>query len=284
MVGTVEKGSKLTIGQHFAAGAATGIVESLTCHPLDTIKVTMQVNIATKRLNPVSAFRLIMRRDGLLGFYRGLGAVAIGITPKMAFRFSSFEAAKKYLFPSLNTTKRNLLSGMVAGATETLTAVNPTEVVKIRLQTDPSLKHVGHALATIIKEEGFKGFYRGATLTVTRQAINQAVNFTVYHEVKSRLQKDDEVLPSYKHFMIGAFSGSIAPISNAPIDTLKTRVQSMRNHQRRISFTALARQIYEREGFLAFYKGITPRLIRMAPGQAVTFTVYEKVSQWMQKS
>ena len=29
------------------------------------------------------------------------------------------------------------------------------------------------------------------------------------------------------------------------------------------------------EGFRAFYKGITPRIIRVAPGQAVTFTVYE---------
>jgi solute carrier family 25 citrate transporter 1 len=29
------------------------------------------------------------------------------------------------------------------------------------------------------------------------------------------------------------------------------------------------------EGFHAFYKGITPRIMRVAPGQAVTFTVYE---------
>lgn len=32
-----------------------------------------------------------------------------------------------------------------------------------------------------------------------------------------------------------------------------------------------------KEGFFAFYKGLTPRLLRVAPGQAVTFMVYEKV-------
>lgn len=32
-----------------------------------------------------------------------------------------------------------------------------------------------------------------------------------------------------------------------------------------------------KEGFMAFYKGLTPRLLRVAPGQAVTFMVYEKV-------
>lgn len=30
-----------------------------------------------------------------------------------------------------------------------------------------------------------------------------------------------------------------------------------------------------REGIQSFYKGITPRVMRVAPGQAVTFTVYE---------
>jgi len=38
------------------------------------------------------------------------------------------------------------------------------------------------------------------------------------------------------------------------------------------------------EGFHAFYKGITPRIMRVAPGQAVTFTVYEflkeKLERW----
>jgi solute carrier family 25 citrate transporter 1 len=32
---------------------------------------------------------------------------------------------------------------------------------------------------------------------------------------------------------------------------------------------------YRQEGVHAFYKGITPRIMRVAPGQAVTFTVYE---------
>ena len=31
------------------------------------------------------------------------------------------------------------------------------------------------------------------------------------------------------------------------------------------------------EGFHAFYKGITPRVLRVAPGQAIVFAVYERV-------
>jgi solute carrier family 25 citrate transporter 1 len=36
-----------------------------------------------------------------------------------------------------------------------------------------------------------------------------------------------------------------------------------------------------KEGPRAFYKGLTPRLLRVAPGQAVTFMVYEKVKSWL---
>lgn len=38
------------------------------------------------------------------------------------------------------------------------------------------------------------------------------------------------------------------------------------------------------EGFHAFYKGITPRIMRVAPGQAVTFTVYEFLKQKLERS
>lgn len=41
---------------------------------------------------------------------------------------------------------------------------------------------------------------------------------------------------------------------------------------------------YRQEGFHAFYKGITPRIMRVAPGQAVTFTVYEFLKEKLEKS
>jgi solute carrier family 25 citrate transporter 1 len=37
------------------------------------------------------------------------------------------------------------------------------------------------------------------------------------------------------------------------------------------------------EGFRSFYKGITPRVLRVAPGQAIVFAVYERVSHAMEK-
>ena len=40
---------------------------------------------------------------------------------------------------------------------------------------------------------------------------------------------------------------------------------------------AIAGEMWRKEGFRSFYKGITPRVLRVAPGQAIVFAVYERV-------
>lgn len=42
--------------------------------------------------------------------------------------------------------------------------------------------------------------------------------------------------------------------------------------------------MFAQEGVSAFWKGITPRVARVAPGQAVVFTIYEKVKNVIDKT
>jgi|TARA_R110002003_G_scaffold116_16_gene10203 solute carrier family 25 citrate transporter 1 len=41
--------------------------------------------------------------------------------------------------------------------------------------------------------------------------------------------------------------------------------------------------MWKQEGVRSFYKGITPRVMRVAPGQAVTFTVYEYLKEILER-
>lgn len=115
---------------------------------------------------------------------------------------------------------------------------------------------------------------------------NQAVNFTAYTEFKQILQSyqtdSNAQLPSYQTTLIGLISGAMGPLSNAPIDTIKTRLQkspAMPGVSAWKRITVIAAEMFKQEGFHAFYKGITPRVMRVAPGQAVTFTVYEYLKE-----
>ncbi|EAQ91572.1 hypothetical protein CHGG_03507 [Chaetomium globosum CBS 148.51] len=239
----------------------------------------------------------IVRKETPLGLYKGLGAVLTGIVPKMAIRFTSFEWYKQVLAhkdTGVVSGQSLFLAGLAAGVTEAVAVVTPMEVVKIRLQAQhhsmadpldiPKYRNAAHALYTIVKEEGAGALYRGVSLTALRQGSNQAVNFTAYTYFKEWLyQWQPEYrgasLPSYQTTLIGLVSGAMGPLSNAPIDTIKTRLQKMRAEEG----TSALQRITRIAGDM-FKCGITPRIMRVAPGQAVTFTVYEYLKEKLEKS
>ncbi|KAH0528300.1 hypothetical protein TsFJ059_003183 [Trichoderma semiorbis] len=292
------------------AGGGAGMMEALACHPLDTIKVRMQLSRRARmpgapRRGFIKTGVEVVKKETPLALYKGLGAVLTGIVPKMAIRFTSFEWYKQLLADKTTGTvsgRGTFLAGLAAGVTEAVAVVTPMEVIKIRLQAQhhsmadpldiPKYRNAAHALYTVVKEEGFGALYRGVSLTALRQGSNQAVNFTAYSYFKQWLkdyqpQYTDGNLPSWQTTIIGLVSGAMGPLSNAPIDTIKTRLQKTPIEFGTTAWTritTITSDMFKQEGFHAFYKGITPRIMRVAPGQAVTFTVYEYLKSKLEKS
>lgn len=285
---------------NLVAGGGAGMMEALVCHPLDTIKVRMQLSRrktapGQKKRGFLQTGKDIVKKETAFGLYKGLGAVLTGIVPKMAIRFTSYEWYKQLLANSEGevTSTRTFFAGLGAGVTEAVAVVTPMEVVKIRMQAQyhslsdpldiPKYRSAPHAALTVLRDEGFGALYRGVSLTALRQGTNQAVNFTAYTEFKEILQRlqpeyQNTNLPSYQTTFIGLISGAMGPFSNAPIDTIKTRLQKTPAEPGQTAIgriTMIAKDMFRQEGARAFYKGITPRVARVAPGQAVTFTVYE---------
>lgn len=288
------------------AGGGAGMMEALVCHPLDTIKVRMQLSRrarapGAKQRGFLTTGKEIVKRETALGLYKGLGAVLTGIVPKMAIRFTSYDLYKQALADSEGnvSSKSTFLAGLSAGVTEAVLVVTPMEVIKIRLQAQhhsmadpldvPKYRNAAHALYTVVKEEGAGALWRGVSLTALRQGTNQAANFTAYTELRSQLQKyhGSTDVPSYQTSLIGLISGAMGPFSNAPIDTIKTRLQKMPAEAGQSAvdrIRIIAMDMWKQEGVRSFYKGITPRVMRVAPGQAVTFTVYEYLKGILEKN
>jgi len=166
---------------------------------------------------------------------------------------------------------------------------------------------------TIVREEGSGALYKGVVPTMLRQGCNQAVNFTAYNAMKSfwlerqrqeyYLQSNDckneeqavriqspgphEQLSGTMSLLIGGLSGAMGPVVNNPLDVVKTRLQKQnitKNANMPPKYTGLVQacfRIANEEGAGALWKGITPRLMRIVPGQAITFTTYEAVCRWL---
>ena len=106
----------------------------------------------------------------------------------------------------------------------------------------PKYRNAAHAAYTVVKEEGIGALYRGVALTAVRQGTNQAVNFTAYQAFKRwakewQPQYAGSELPSWQHLVLGGLSGAMGPMSNAPIDTIKTRIQRTPNPSGERGFT-----------------------------------------------
>lgn len=285
------------------AGGTAGFFEALCCHPLDTVKVRMQLfrRQGLKLPGFVATGVGIVQKEGFPSLYKGLGAVVVGIVPKMSLRFALYEYYRLLLTPATRpiTTGMTFAAGVGAGITEAVLVVNPMEVVKIRLQAQrhsmadpldvPKYRNAAHATFLIVKEEGLGVLYRGVSLTAARQASNQGVNFTVYSTLKKRMQEyhKTDILASWETSLIGLVSGALGPLSNAPLDTIKTRLQKTSFASKEpgwVRITRIGKQLIREEGMAALYKGITPRIMRVAPGQAVTFTVYEAIKRKLNAS
>lgn len=272
-------------------------------------KLPTRAPIVTASLGPIGTARRIIQREGFFSLYKGLTAVYTGIIPKMAVRFLTFEQYREALQTVAGSptngaeysTSVNFTAGLASGLTEAIVIVTPAEVCKIRMQSqfhslmDPAqmarrkYRNVFQTAFTLVREEGFSALYKGLVPTMLRQGCNQAVNFTMYNIFKKKvleMQKKTDLDP-YQSLVLGGVSGGFGPMANNPLDVVKTRMQKQvvkpgiepKYNGIVQSVTLIAKE----EGTLSLWKGITPRLMRIVPGQAITFMIYEAVSSGLTK-
>ena len=186
----------------------------------------------TAPLGPFGTAKRIVQREGFLALYKGLGAVYVGIIPKMAIRFLSFEQYKDGLGRVMGSGSSTVfLAGLASGLTEAVLVVTPAEVCKIRMQgqyhsmMDPTqLKNrkytnVLQTAGTIVREEGVGALYKGLIPTMLRQGCNQAVNFTAYQWIKRKVldAQGGNELHYWQSLVIGGLSGGMGPLVNNPL-------------------------------------------------------------------
>jgi solute carrier family 25 citrate transporter 1 len=277
-------------GFHLKSTTATSTVATTVKHPM-AVQAT---------LGPIGTARRIYQREGWQSFYKGLTAVYAGSILKFSIRFVSFEQYREWLTLSNNNERTmavTFTAGLASGLTEAIMVVTPAEVCKIRMQSqyhslmDPAqMKHrkytnVFQTAMTIVREEGPAALYKGLVPTMLRQGLNQAVNFTAYNKIKTKVMdwQQTEQLQAWQSLLIGGLSGGMGPLCNNPLDVVKTRLQKqVITAGKTPKYSGLIQAcllIAKEEGVLALWKGITPRLLRIMPGQAITFMTYEAASR-----
>ncbi|PPQ94268.1 hypothetical protein CVT25_004925 [Psilocybe cyanescens] len=269
------------------AGATAGAIEAFVTYPTEFVKTRSQ--FGGKREGPITIIRDTIRTKGITGLYSGCMALVVGNSVKAGVRFVSYDHFKGMLADSEGkvSAPRSLLAGLGAGMVEAVFAVTPSETIKTKLIDDskrpnPQYRGFIHGTASIVRQEGISGIYRGLFPVMMRQGANSAIRFTTYSTLKQFVQgtvpsRPGQPLPSAITFGIGGIAGLVTVYTTMPLDVIKTRMQSLEARaQYRNSFHC-AYRIFTEEGILRFWTGTTPRLTRLVLSGGIVFTVYENI-------
>merc|ERR1740123_2725652 len=165
-------------------------------------------------------------------------------------------------------------------------AVTPMETVKTRVTDDArrgTRNYTGSldACVKIIKSEGPGGLYRGVVPTIAKQGTNQMVRFPVQHlTLQAMVGGDKEKMKSpIYNGIAGAAAGAVSVIVTMPQDTVKTRMQGEEAKKLYKGTMDCAMQILKKDGFMFFYSGTLPRLIRVSLDVGITFAIFPLMGQ-----
>ncbi|KAA8898805.1 mitochondrial carrier domain-containing protein [Sphaerosporella brunnea] len=282
-----KKNEKPTVMRSLLAGATAGAIEIAITYPAEFAKTRSQLN---RRLGAGAAAP--WPRFGP-EWYAGCTTAIIGNSVKAGVRFLAFDAYKGLLVDEEGklTGPRTVLAGFGAGVTESLLAVTPFESVKTQIIDDrksgkPRMKGFLHGSAIIFREKGVKGFLQGFVPTTARQAANSAVRFGSYTTLKQLAQSytaPGEKLGGVATFGIGAVAGLITVYCTQPLDSVKTRMQSIEAKQMYKNTIHCAVRMFKEEGLLVFWSGATPRLARLMVSGGLVFTFYEKAIEFFDR-
>jgi len=269
------------------AGATAGAVEIAITYPFEFMKTRTQLN---RRLP--DGQKLPWPPFGRQ-WYAGCTTLIIGNSLKAGIRFVSFDTYKSMLADDQGNISGpgNVIAGFGAGVTESLLAVTPFESIKTQLIDDrkspkPRMRGFLHGSAVIAREKGIRGFFQGLVPTTARQAANSATRFGSYTTLKQLAQSyiaPGERLNAVSTFGLGAMAGVITVYVTMPLDTIKTRMQSIEAKKEYRNSFVCASRIFKEEGLLTFWSGALPRLGRLIMSGGIVFTMYEESMKFMDK-
>jgi solute carrier family 25 (mitochondrial citrate transporter), member 1 len=266
------------------AGATAGAIEISITYPFEFAKTRSQLN---RRLP--DAEKLPWPRFPSKEWYAGCTTLIIGNSIKAGVRFVSFDAYKNLLADADGKVSgpRTVAAGFGAGITESLLAVTPFESIKTQLIDDrkraqPRMRGFIHGSGVIAREKGIRGFFQGFVPTTARQAANSAVRFSTYTWIKQFAESyvaPGEKLGMISTFGIGSIAGIVTVYTTMPLDTVKTRMQSLEAKKNYKNSIACAVSIVKNEGVLTLWSGALPRLGRLSLSGGIAFAVYEKTME-----
>lgn len=278
----------------FLSGGFGGVCAVLVGQPFDLTKTRLQTAAPGQYSGTLDVVKQTFARDGIRGFYRGMGPPLAGVTPMFAVSFWGYDMGKKIVYAMTpQRTSKQLSNAELAfagffSAVPTTLIAAPVERVKVLLQMQgQGGKQLYNgpldAVSKLYKEGGIKSIYRGTGATLARDGPGSAAYFLAYEAIKKTLTpqgQDPSQLSLSAVVVAGGFAGVTMWTFAIPPDVIKSRLQGAPNGTYK-GFLDCAAQTVKQDGVKALFKGFGPAMLRAFPANAATFLGVELSIKFM---
>jgi len=290
--------------KEFACGTLAAMSAGIVTHPIDLVKVRMQLRgsacdvllagggsvKASRRPNIISTGFAVARNEGPSALYRGLTATLTRQCTYIGTKFGVYNILKVKLSARDGSLSffGKCVSALLAGACGAMVG-NPADMCMVRMQADGRLpvekrrgyKNAFDAMRRVVAEEGIFTLWRGCGPTVQRGMVITAAQLAVYDDAKAKILSLGYRDGFPIHFTASMIAAAVASLVSNPIDVAKTRLQSMTpgpdgNFPYKGLLDCFIKTVRS-EGPIGLYKGLGPTFARQAPLNVTIFLVIEQL-------
>ena len=296
--------SKGSIIAKVLGSAVAGFSELIVFHPVDTVAkrlMSHEGRVVQTSVGETAALlnKIIFKskaESGILSKYSslfpGIGFGAGYKVTQRIYKFGGQPIVRDWITKNYSGSFENIFgkrnaktimyatAGSIMGVGEIV--LLPLDVLKIKAQTNPeTLK--GRGLIQLIKEEG-RNLYKGGAWTAARNAPGSFALFGGSAICKEFIFKLDNYSDAtILQDAIASVVGAVASITvAAPLDVIKTRIQN-KPFDSKESGRSILRNLVKTEGFAAFFKGLSPKIIVVGPKLVFSFTIAQQMMSYFDK-
>jgi solute carrier family 25 uncoupling protein 8/9 len=269
--------------------------------PIDVVKTRLQMDGSG---GSVKQYTGTMDCAGKLVKAEGPSALFKGLPPALV-RQSTYGSMRYGLYGPIKGSLgikpgepvplwKKIVAGGAAGGIASAVA-NPTDLIKVRLQTDGMLKdaegkllpkkYTGmvDALTKTVGEEGVLALWTGVGPTVGRAVALAAAELATYDEAKGVIKKSGIFGDGIGLVISSAFvSGFVATGVSSPFDVVKSRVmgQPLNPDGTGKLYGGMVDcfvKSSQSEGMMSLYNGFWPNFGRVVPRVTIVFIVMEQL-------
>lgn len=286
---------RLHFWENMICGAASRSIAQTIMHPANTMKTILQSQRGVEASERLTVFGLAKPANVKL-LTRGAGSQFLLSVPHGAVNFAVLEYVRRqmtrvtdqeWVRSRINVEAFSPGFDFLSSAISTIccSVVSTPQMMitdNIMAGTYPNLPGAIKGLAA---EKGIKGFYAGWWPGLAGKIPSYALTWTLFQQLKEAHRKAFKRDPKdVENSVMGCLASAATVSVMIPLDTIKTRLVTQLNYPDLVPYKGIidcGKRVFQEEGMIAFYRGLSPRLISVVPMIGIQFGVYEFMKKAM---